>query len=302
MAGRRPGTRLEGLLWAIVTVAIFAGWFPVTRLAVTSDLRIWDITALRFGVGALLLCPAILRPGAWLPASAWREGLVFAALWGVPFVLLVAFGLELTGAAQAAAVTPTLMPVFAGLFARAVLGERQGRARWLGFAAIVAGLACLIAAGGPPHPLGIAALAAGSASWATYTLLFRGSRLRPIQAAALICVISALLYLPAYAALGLSRLGQAPAGELAVQVFYQGALMSGVAIVSFNRAVTLLGAVATGAIIALLPAVAAAIAIPVLGEMPTAGAGVAIAVIAVGVLLASRPRPAVQQAVTSTYR
>ncbi|BBK43411.1 membrane protein [Allostella vacuolata] len=296
-AGRRPSpasrARLAGFAWAALSVTIFSGWFVVTRFSVTRELGIWDITALRFGIGAVLLAPAVLRRGSRPPVAAWGEGLVFALLWGMPFVLLVALGLKLTSAAQAAAIAPTLMPVFAGLFAWTFLKEPQGRLRWIGYGAIAAGLVALVAAGaalhGPPDPLGLAALAAAAAMWAVYTLLFRRSRLTPIQAAALICIWSAILFLPAYLLLGLSRFAHAAAGEIALQAAYQGLLMSGVAIITFNRAVSLLGAGAATATIALLPAVAALLAVPVLGETPSPAECGAIALIVLGVLLASRP-------------
>ena len=145
----RAGPRLlVGLFWAGLTVTIFAGWFVVTRFSVTRELRLWDVTALRFGIGALLLSPTLLRRGQRLPAARWREGLLYACLWGVPFVLLVAFGLGRSSAGQAAAIAPTLMPVFAGLFAWGVLRERQGWLRWFGYAAIVTGLVCMVAGRG----------------------------------------------------------------------------------------------------------------------------------------------------------
>jgi drug/metabolite transporter (DMT)-like permease len=186
------------------------------------------------------------------------------------------------------------MPVFAGLLAWALLGERQGVARWLGYGAILAGLAGLVAGTalqGASSLTGFAALALAAAMWAAYTLLFRGSGLTPGQAAALICIWSALLYLPVYLLLGLGRFGLASAGEIALQAFYQGVLMSGVAIATFNRAVARLGAVAATSVIALLPAVASLLAIPILGEIPTRREAVAMAVIAGGVLLAARPAP-----------
>jgi drug/metabolite transporter (DMT)-like permease len=284
---------VEGFAWAALTVAIFSGWFVVTRFSVTRELRIWDITALRFGIGAVLLAPAVLRHASRIAPAAWRDGLVFSLLWGVPFVLLVALGLKLTSAAEAASITPTLMPVFAGLFAWAFLRERPGGGRLIGYAAIVVGLVGLVVsaavAQGAPSPAGLAALALAAAMWATYTLLFRRSGLTPIQSAGLICIWSAAIFLPAYLLLGLSRFHYASNGEIAFQAVYQGVLVSGIAIVSFNRAVSLLGAVAATAIIALIPAVATILAIPVLGEVPTAAEGAAIAVIAIGVLLATRP-------------
>jgi drug/metabolite transporter (DMT)-like permease len=296
---RRPSLRrsmMLGFAWAALAVAMLSGWFVVTRFSVTRELRIWDITALRFGIGAILLAPAVLRRERWLALAAWPEGLLFMLLWGVPFVLLVALGLQRTSAAEAAAITPTLMPVFAGLFARAFLREEQGRTRWLGYGAIVAGLVCLVTAGaaahGAPSPAGLCALALAAAMWAICTLLFRRSGLTPIEAAALICIWSALLFIPAYLLLGLSRLGLASTGEIALQAGYQGVLMSGVAIVAFNRAVSLLGAAAATAIIALMPAVASILAIPVLGEAPTPIESIATAIIVIGVLLAAAPAPA----------
>ncbi|MFM0395070.1 DMT family transporter [Paraburkholderia phytofirmans] len=288
--------RVAGFACAALTVMIFSGWFVVTRFGVTRELRIWDIAALRFGVGAMLLAPTVVRRGSRLPIDAWGKGLLFAVLWGVPFVLLVALGLKLSSAAQAASVAPTLMPVFAGVFAWCFLRERQGSLRWLGYAAIVTGLVCLVSAGaaarGAPDLWGIAALAAAAVMWAVYTLLFRRSGLTPVQSAAMICVWSAALNLPAYLLLGLNRFSLASRGEIALQVCYQGVLMSGVALITYNRAVSLLGSSAATAVIALLPAVASILAIPVLGEIPSQAEGMSIAVIVLGVLLASRPAAA----------
>jgi len=228
--------------------------------------------------------------------SAWGEGFLFALLWGAPFVLLVALGLKLTSAAQAASIAPTTMPLVAGILSYVFLKEQQGWIRWTGYAAILAGLVCLTGAvttQAPPSPAGVAALAAAGGMWAVYTLLFRRSGLSSIQAAALICIWSAIVFLPAYILFGLSHLGQASTSEIALQLFYQGVLMGAVALVTFNRAVSLLGASAATAMIALVPAVASLLAIPALGETPSFVEGIAIAVVVVGVLLAaSRPSSA----------
>ncbi len=296
------GPRPAGILWAALTVCIFAGWFVVTRFAVTHTLRVGDIVVLRFGLGLLCLGPALLL-SAPLPRHAWRNGALFAVLWGAPFVLLLGYGIQHTSAAEAAAIAPTLMPVFAGLFGWAVLRRPPGPLRLLGYAAILAGLVGMAAAiatagstpAGPvawPDPLGLLALVAGAAMWAVYTLLFRNSGLTAIQSAALICFWSTLAFLPFYFALGLGRMAAAPWPELALQAGYQGVLMSAVGIVAFNRAVGLLGPGAASAIIALLPAIATAASMPVLDEVPGPAQLAALALIAAGVLLAARPVPA----------
>jgi drug/metabolite transporter (DMT)-like permease len=303
LAGWSLHPSLSGMGWAALSVIVFSGWFVVTRFSVTHELRVWDVMALRFGVGTLVLLPVLLGRAPRLPRCAWLEGLLFAALWGAPFVFFVALGLQLTSAAQASAVAPALMPVFAGFIGWLARREPPGGLRFLGYLVIVGGLAALIVGDAPsdgrPSLGGIASLILAAAMWGIYTLRFRRSGLTPLQAAALVCFWSALFYLPPYLLFGLSHLGNASLQELTFQVVYQGFLMSVVAVVAFNRAVTLLGAGTAAAIIALLPVIVAALAVPVLGEIPSRGGTVAVGAIAGGVLLATRPAPSQKRSQTN---
>ena len=300
VAGAR---RSLGLGLAIVALAIWSAWFVVTRLSVTRELGAYDITALRLGVGALVLLPSFLRTAGGLTPRAWREGVILSACWGAPFVLLLSWGVQLTSAAHAASLTPSLMPVIAGLIAWAVLGERPGRLRAAGFAITAAGAFALSATfhtqGRPMGALaGTASLLAASALWAIYTLRVHKSGLTPIQAAALVCLVSSALYLPVYAACGLSRLGRASWIELALQAFYQGVLVSSVSVAAFSRAIALIGPGAAASIVSLVPVLATVLAIPILGERPGAFTLIAIATIAAGALLAARAQRAAPSAVS----
>jgi drug/metabolite transporter (DMT)-like permease len=291
--------RPAGFLWATLSVPIFSGSCVNTRFGVTREFEIWDIMALRFGSGAPVFAPMILRRGARLPAAAWREGLLFCFLWRLPFVLLVALGLRLTSAAQAVSIAPAAMPVFAAIIGRTAVGEWQEGAHWLGYGAIVLGLICLVGRGaarhGLPNPFDLAALLGTALSWAVYTIVLRRSSLSAMQAAALICTWSDILFLPVYVFFGLSRLQLASPSEFAFRVIYQGIFMSCLAAVAFNRAVALLGPSAATAIIALLPVVASLLEIPVLGEVPLPAQWVAIIVIGLGVCVAAK-RPSVRSA------
>jgi drug/metabolite transporter (DMT)-like permease len=281
----------RGVIWAGVSVAILSGWFVVTRLGLHHELRIWDVLALRFGEGALFLTPALLVGPSRLPPRAWIQGLLLAGLWGAPFILLVALGLQLTTATLTSTVTPTLMPVFAGFIAWAFLGEVPSLRRLVGYALIVGGLLALVYgyvnATGAIDTAGSAALIGAAVLWALYTMRLRRTSLTPFQAAALICFWSAVFYLPFYIGLGLPNLGKASGAELLFQSFYQGVLMSIVAIYAFNRAVVSLGARAASAIIALVPVTATTLAFPVLGELPPLISAAAICVIALGVIFAA---------------
>jgi len=87
----------------------------------------------------------------------------------------------------------------------------------------------------------------------------------------------------------------APLSDLVVQGVYQGVLTAVVSLVLYSFGVARLGASSAGAFVAFGPVVAALLAIAVLGERPGLSDWIGIAVITVGVALASgvfpKPRP-----------
>jgi drug/metabolite transporter (DMT)-like permease len=284
-------TLVPGFAWAGLSVAILSGWFVVTRVGFRHDLQVWDVIALRFGEGAILLTPTLLVGPSRLPMRAWTQGIALAILWGAPFILLVGIGLQLTSATLASSIAPALMPIFAGAIGWMMFGEPPQKLQIFGYILIAAGLLVLIyryaLTEGRPNAAGVLTLIIAAAMWATYTLRLRGSGLTPLQAAALICFWSAVFYVPIYIGLGLPNLGHTSGRELLFQSLYQGFMMSVVAIFAFNSAIALLGPRAAAAIVALMPVAATVLAIPVLGEIPSLPAAAAVCVIATGVMLAA---------------
>jgi drug/metabolite transporter (DMT)-like permease len=178
------------------------------------------------------------------------------------------------------------MPVFAGFVAWTFFGERPSRRQLSGYGMIAAGLFALVCvyvqAAGRLDMGGAAALVTAAVLWAVYTLRLPRAGVTSLQAAALICFWSAILYLPLYLGLNLSSLTHASEGELVFQSIYQGIMMSVVALFAFNRAVVLLGPRAAAVIIALVPVTTTLLAIPVLGELPSWPSAAAICIIALG--------------------
>jgi drug/metabolite transporter (DMT)-like permease len=281
----------EGFAWAGLSVAILSGWFVVTRLGLSHHLGIWDVVALRFGEGAVLLTPTLLFGGSRVSLRAWLGGFPLAVLWGAPFILLVATGLQLTSPTVASAIAPALMPIFAGIFVWMSRRQMPRRLEIAGYALISIGLVALVrshaSTGGRVDPVGILLLIVAAAMWALYALRLKAGAFSPLQATALICFWSALFYVPVYFGLGLSNLSAASATELSYQSVYQGVLMSVVASFAFNRAVASLGPRAAAAIVALVPVAVTVFAIPVLDEFPSLLASVSICGIAFGVMLAA---------------
>jgi drug/metabolite transporter (DMT)-like permease len=289
--GRGMGGSFVGFGCAVAALLIWAGWFAVTRVSVTRVLGPADIVAFRLVGGAMVLLPLFLPQIRAIPRRHWAEGAVMSLLWGAPFALLVALGVQLTSAAHAAAVTPATMPVFAGVIAWAMFGEFPGRQRLLGFAIIAVGVVVLNRSfagyGGATAWGGDAALLGAAVMWGVYTIRLRRSGMKTVQAAAMVCLYSLVIYVPCYALSGVQRLTVAPMAEILLQFAYQGLLVGGIAVLAYNFAVARLGGRAA-VVIALVPVVAALLAIPVNGEVPSAVEWLGIGAIAAGAVLAAR--------------
>ena len=101
-----------------------------------------------------------------------------------------------------------------------------------------------------------------------------------------------LLYVPVYLLVAGASLAKAPWGDIALQAFVQGVLTAVISLVFYGRAVSILGASSGAAFAALCPAMTAVMAIPILGEWPSALDWAAIVSISAGVyVLSGGPRP-----------
>jgi len=115
----------------------------------------------------------------------------------------------------------------------------------------------------------------------------RQAKLDPLHAAAIISTGSMVIYLPIYLALCGTRLARLPPAEIAVQGIFQGVLVTIVSLALYARAVAIFGASGGAAFGALVPALSALFAIPLLGEWPNGMDWGGIILISTGVYLAS---------------
>jgi drug/metabolite transporter (DMT)-like permease len=113
------------------------------------------------------------------------------------------------------------------------------------------------------------------------------AKLDPLHAAALVATGSLVTYMPIYVALYGARLARLPFTEFAVQALFQGVVVTVISLVLYGRAVVILGASGGAAFGALVPALSAVLAIPLLGERPNDTDWVAIVLISAGVYLSS---------------
>lgn len=294
MSNRRNA--LTGLAWGLFAISIWVSWMLATRWGVRSSLSVWDLTALRFASAGLILLPFALRRGLdprRITPGAAGWGLWAAMVIGAGFVyqLVAASGFAFAPISHGSVMLPGTMPLFVALLSVLLLGERIAPTRRVGFLLIPAGVICLawvgFAHGEGGEWRGQLLFVLSALLWASYTIAMRKSGLSPLDAAAIVCVWSAILFLPFYALFAGDGLSRAGWGEIAFQTLIQGVLSSVVSLVAFNRALQLLGASRGAALASLVPVLATLCAIPLLGEWPAPLDWVGVAVISTGVYLAA---------------
>lgn len=283
-------TLLIGSGSAFGAIVIWAGWIVATRHAAqTLDISI--VALLRYGIPALVLMPLWLRTGLVPAGVPNRVLLALIAGAGAPFFLTAAFGMRAAPAAEVGPLLPGTMPLFVAVLAGLFFHEQMSLVRKGGFLLIAVGVMVIVGlqmvTATPTHPSGHALILVSALFWAVYTVALRRSGLSAFEATALISVWSAIILLPFGTMPLIEALQQGRMGEIAMQALVQGVLSGIVATILFANAILRLGASRAAAFAALLPALAAILAIPVLGEIPDAVAFIGIVMTSFGVAFAS---------------
>jgi drug/metabolite transporter (DMT)-like permease len=283
---------LQGYIAALATVLIWAGFILISRLGGKTGLTGWDIVALRLGTGSAVLLPLSLN----LPASTWRNPRLWlmTALGGLIFLTFVYAGLKLAPAAHGGILLPGIQPFLVTAMAWAIVGSRPTRQRLWGLLPIALGVACVAAPQimgtheGPSTLAGDALLIGASLAWAAYSVLVKKWAFDPWLLTRVVALGSAMVYLPIYALFLPKGLDNVPMSMLVLQGLYQGLGPTILAMVLFLRAVDILGAERTGALVSLVPVIAGLAAVPLLHEPLTSWLVLGMALVSLGAFLSAR--------------
>jgi drug/metabolite transporter (DMT)-like permease len=291
--GRASGAARAGLAWGLLAAAIWAVYTVLARLGVKAGLSPTDLTLLRFAPGALITLPLLWRWG-WrdLGGIGWGRGLLLALLAGPGFSLLFMNGFALAPLAHGAVIAPAAQ-MLSGMALSALLARQpMTRESLLGAAGVLLGLLCmggdsLLHGEGRATLLGDLLFALAGFCWGLFGALSRRWRVDPVRVTVVVVVLSFLSFAPPYLLLAdLQRLADAGAAMLTLQVLAQGIGAGLVALLAYNRAAALLGAGRAAFFGAMVPGAASLLAIPVLGEVPSALQAVGIVAVVAGLLVA----------------
>jgi len=268
-AGQPPRLWL-GYLSALGVVAIWSSFIVISRLGLTSGLTAYDVTALRFIVGAVITLPFVILH--WPRHVAWKN-VVFLIIFGpgALYSVIMYLGLARSPAAYAGVFANGTIPIFTALLAFTLLGERLNKIAFAAIAVIFAGGWMVGAEGMSADSVksidGVIFFLGGSLMVSIFVLGVRHWKLTPKNTLAIINLPNAFVFLPIWYFWLPSTLETADIKDIVIQALFQGLGPGFLAIIMMTHAVHTLGPTLTTGFAAWVPTVAAIMAIPVLGEL-----------------------------------
>ena len=288
MTDRRREVRI-GVACALIVLTIWTAFILVSRAGMRGTLTPFDLAALRFGFAATVLFPVFLRRG--MGALNFGQFAAIGAIAGIGYALFAYSGFVFAPASHGAVLLPGPQPLLSALLAWWLLDERIAGRRMLGLALIVAGVA-LVGLQSLSEPAagswrGDLFFLGGATLWSLYGVLARKWHVHPLDATVAGAVFTSATYLPVYLAFLPKNIAATPIGEIVFQGVYQGLFAVVIAMLAYTQVVRTFGPLRTAMVTAVVPASAAVLSVPILGEpllpLTLAGAAVTTAGMFVGV-------------------
>lgn len=291
-----PGNARLAIIAGLTMIGIYAVQFVAARFSLRNHLTVTDMAALRFaGAGAVFL-PVVWRSGfEQMKVLGWRRALALAVLAGLPYPLIINWGLIYAPAVHGAALCPASIVFFS--FLLSLFRERASRQRAIGVATIIVGLLLFIApARGSTHEVlfGDLLFVGSGLMFSAYATLVRQWRVDPVTATAAVVLLSCLP-LPFLTLLAPSGFHAAAGAEIISQVVIQGLLAGAAAMFLYTYIVSQLGSQAASLFMPGVPIATVLVGMAVLGETPTTIQFTAIAIMAAGMGFSAVPRRAAKE-------
>jgi len=280
----------RGYLAATATLIMWAGFSLVSRLGGKSILTPYDIFALRLITASLVLLPfaGSMPKGAWRDRRLWLLTLLCSLIYSP----LAYNGFKYAPASHGGILLSGLQPFLISVVAWLIVGTRPSRMRCIGLCFITAGIVCAampyFSVWSADSIFGDLLILLSSILWAFYAVLAARWGYSAWTLTRAVAFGSAVVYLPIYALWLPKELASAPLSMIIIQSAFQGVVATILAMLTYLKAIALLGADRTAAFLALVPIVIGVVAVPLLDEALTLWLSTGIIFVSLGSYVASR--------------
>jgi drug/metabolite transporter (DMT)-like permease len=284
------GSIIWGGVAAICVVFFWSGWIVISRLGVTHSLTVYDITGLRYGIGAVVALPYLIWSRAWQGLTPLRT-LILTLTAGAPYALLSYSGFIYAPAAHGGVFMNGCLPIFTTIFAWIWLGQRIRWSQIVGLGIILAGVFLVgydgfVSSVDGKTWIGDFLFLVSIALFAVFMVANRVWSIVPAQVIFSATLVSAVVYIPIWLFWLDSNLAVAPGSEVLLQGAFQGLVPGVLGISCINIAIRRIGPRPTSVFLSCVPVVAAMTAIPILNELPGLPAWIGMIAVTFGILLA----------------
>jgi drug/metabolite transporter (DMT)-like permease len=282
---------VTGFVAAWIIVVVWSVWLVVSRIAGDSGLTVFDLTAMRYGLAAIVALPLCLYYKPWRGLSLLQMAVLSFVL-GPVYILFVFAGFLFAPAAHGGIFMNGVLPLISIVFALVLFRHRPVPRQIAGAVLILASAVVLsrggVAVAGPDAWIGDVFFIIGALFFATYMILSERWQLGAMQIIFCGTIINAVLYIPVWALWLPSGIAQADLTPLLVQAVYQGFVPNLMGLLFIAHASRAIGTANTSSILAAVPAGGALLGAVVLDEALSVAGVVAICTLTVGLLLSVR--------------
>ena len=237
-------------------ICIWSGWLVVNRVGTQSELTIFDLTSIRYGVSALITMPAVIYYKPWRTLSAIRMATITGLL-GPPYIFCVFGGFAYAPVAHGGVFLNGSLPVFTLLMGIVFFSQKVSITQSLGliliFLAALLSLQDISTSFVAETWKGDILFCISAVFFSGYLILARQWSLSMMEVVYCSSILNCLIYLPIWLFFLPKGSADLFSSEFLLQTVYQGIMPNVVGLLLVAYAAKNIGSAATAAFLAGVP-------------------------------------------------
>lgn len=274
--------KLSGLLAGLAVVMIWSGWIIISKWGLSRALTVWDVTGIRFVTAGLAVLIYALVSKFPLKSLFTLPIITCSLACGTLYVGASLIGLLMSDAANTGVIINGTLPIMCALILYLWNRARLSTPQYVGVLLILIANFMLFTSSGGATLVALLWLLLAALFLAFYSISMKMWVIPLKTIMVSVPLINALFFTPIWFFLP-SNIMNAPMLEIALQSFYQGIMVSLIALFCMTYSINKLGAVSASTIMALVPVVSVLLAMVFLEQQITPQVAVSIVICSLGI-------------------